>query len=144
MEAGRADDAEIRSAEASAVEDCGGGRSGCPLRDHDLHPMLKFTTEIAKSLSIQPDLPTPSPRTAFFRKRKFEQVSDSEFEEEGEDRRPETPVDSSGIMQGGRVYVDEAISSEDSLFDGSVGPIAEMSGALQDLEGEDLHLYSAD
>ena len=41
--------------------------------------------EIARSLNIQPDPPTPSPRTAFFLKRKFEQFSDSESEEEEEE-----------------------------------------------------------
>ena len=83
-------------------------------------------TGIAKALNVRPDPPTPSPRTALFRKRKFEQISDSETDEEEEED------------------VDEADASVDSLFDGSVGGGQEMSGALQGLEGDDLHLYSDD
>ena len=107
-------------------------------------------TGIAKSLNVQLDPPTPSPRTALFRKRKFEQFSDSETdeeEEEEEDWRPKplgAPGGSPRGKQGERVYVDEANASVDSLFDGSVGGVPEMSGALQDLEGDGLHLYSDD
>ena len=113
-------------------------------------------TGIAKSLNVQPDPPTPPPRTALFRKRKFEQISDSETdeeeeeeeeEEEGEDWRPKPPGAPGGSpagIQGERVDVDEANASVDSLFDGSVGGVPEMSGALQDLEGDGLHLYSDD
>lgn len=46
---------------------------------------INEAAEIARSLNIQPDPPTPSPRTAFFLKRKFEQFSDSESEEEEEE-----------------------------------------------------------
>lgn len=100
-------------------------------------------TEIAKSLNIHPDPPTPSPRTALFLKRKFEQDSDSETEEEeGEDRLPEPPaVGKAENIQREWVYVDEKASSRGSLSDGSVDAYPQMSGALQDREGDDdLHL----
>lgn len=83
--------------------------------------------EIARALNIQPDPPTPSPRTALFRKRKFEQCSDSESEEEeGEDRRPGPTAGRADGVQGQRVY-------------------PEMSGALQEgQDDDDMHLYSDD
>lgn len=101
---------------------------------------------IAKALNIQPDPPTPSPRTALFRKRKFEQASDSETDDEEEEgcRRPEPPVGSADYVRGGRVYVDGTLSSRGSLLDGEVGGRLEMSGALQHREGvvDDSLLYS--
>lgn len=86
--------------------------------------------EIAKSLNIPPDPSTPSPRTALFLKRKFDQQSDSETEEEedGDDRRPEPPGGRAvGGVQGEHVYVGETIPSV-----GMAGGHPEMSGALQD------------
>ena len=90
--------------------------------------------EIARSLNIQRDPPTPSPRTALFLKRKFEQYSDSETEdEEGEDRRPGFPVaDPPDGIEGGYVYADETVKFQDSVNEGSVGGFSEMSGALQE------------
>ena len=88
--------------------------------------------EIAKSLNIPPDPPTPSPRTALFLKRKFDQQSDSETEEEeeeeGDDGRPE-PLGGRAVggVQGEHVYVGETIASV-----GLAGGHPEMSGALQD------------
>lgn len=95
--------------------------------------------EIARSLNIQRDPPTPSPRTALFLKRKFEQCSDSQTEEEeGEDVFP--VVDSPDDI--GREYLMQTFGK----FNGSVGEVSEMSGALQeDQEGDDeLYLYSDD
>lgn len=100
--------------------------------------LTKPAAEIAKSLNIHPDPPTPSPRTALFLKRKFEQCSDSESDgDEGEERRPEPPVGRSDDVQGERVCVDETVSSRDPLFDRPVAGYPEMSGALQDLKGDD-------
>lgn len=105
-------------------------------------------TGIAKSLNIHPDLPTPSPRTALFRKRKFEQCSDSEIDEDEDGvRGPEPPASRADGVRGEQAYVEEQVESLNSFFDdGSVGAYPEMSGALQDGEGseDDLHLYSDD
>ncbi len=95
--------------------------------------------EIARSLNIQRDPPTPSPRTALFLKRKFEQCSDSETEEEeGEDVFP--AVDSPDDIER------EFLMQTFGRLDGSVGGVSEMSGALQeDQEGDDeLYPYSDD
>lgn len=104
------------------------------------------TIELAKSLNVQPDPPTPSPRTALFRKRKFEQFSDSDTDdEEGIDCRSAPPVGRADAVRGEQVYGEKTVESLDSLFDdGSVGAYPEMSGALQGGEGseDDLHLYS--
>ena len=92
-------------------------------------------------MNIQPDPhpPTPSPRTALFLKRKFEQESDSETEEDGEEeeedgRRNEPPGGRAvGGVQGEHVYVDETVLERDGL---SFGGDLMMSGALQDPERE--------
>lgn len=107
---------------------------------------IREASELAKSLNVQPDPPTPSPRTALFRKRKFEQFSDSDTDdEEGIDCRSAPPVGRADAVRGEQVYGEKTVESLDSLFDdGSVGAYPEMSGALQGGEGseDDLHLYS--
>lgn len=115
--------------------------------------------EIARSLNIQndPHPHTPSPTTALFLKRKFEQESDDESEddedyedevedeEEVEEEYEEDEEDESEIRgkseppaiggaKGKHVYVDETVLARDGLIDGSFGGGMMMSGALQDPE----------
>ena len=89
--------------------------------------------ELAKSLDVHRDPPTPSPRTAVFLKRKFEQESDSETEDGGDG---DVGMEGDGEMGGGNGEV---------VGGGERGGEVEMSGALQVEDGgDDMHLYSDD
>lgn len=96
------------------------------------------TIEIAKSLNIPPDPPTPSPRTALVRKRHFERFSDSESEDErGGKRRVDRPVAGEGGGKG-----------EGGVGDGDEGGARALDSWFEGLGGkeeeEEEHLYSDD
>ncbi|CAF9930961.1 MAG: hypothetical protein ALECFALPRED_004766 [Alectoria fallacina] len=99
---------------------------------------IERAVEIAKSLNIPPDPPTPSPRTALVRKRHFERFSDSESEDErGGKRRVDRPVAGEGGGKG-----------EGGVGDGDEGGARALDSWFEGLGGkeeeEEEHLYSDD